>query len=529
MRDRKEFETIYEEEDLDEEEEDDDDENYSSESPSLSSTLSPSPPTPLQNIAKAWSLATGIETDVVIHVQGQTFHLHKDPLISKSGYLKRLLLDFNEVTLTPPLQITAQTFSSIVDYCYTYQIVITPFNVASLRVAAELLTMTGDHGQSDNNLLSKTENYFCQAVSVNKEHATVVLRSCLELLPEAEPAAAMASKCIETLTSAEGGFENVNGWVNDVTTLTVEKFQLVADSLREQFYHNHDILYRLADLYLQEHAGKIREEEKTRMCNSVDCNKLSPNCVMHAIQNPRMPLRFVVRAMFLEQLNTRRTILSSTTTPAAPINRASIGHNEIECSPAFHHSDHSSNGAMTLGAILQRDAALRQTAQMKESMEATSLKIESLEKELMRMKKVLDSSKKKSEEEVANRRSASFRLTSDRKIGREESESRSKSLRFSHTDRRGVSSSSSSSEISLPAINVRMKTDKKFGWKFVSGLKNALRISSPKLKLDSRNMASSKVDEDNELSDVVDQEEDESVIAENVHHFVAHHRRRSFV
>ncbi|KAF5205820.1 BTB/POZ domain-containing protein [Thalictrum thalictroides] len=484
-------ETIYEEEDHD------DIENYSSSnSSSLSPSLTPSPPTPLQSIAKTWSLATGIQTDVVIYVQDQSFHLHKDSLIAKSGYLKRRLTDSNEITISPPLNITAETFSSVVDYCYSFQIVITPFNVAALKVAVELLDITEDNGNGVNNLRKKTESYFEQAVSVNREYAIIVLRSCLSLLPVAE-SASMVSRCIEALTLTHHGVsENVNGWVDEIMSLTTEDFQLIADSMHEQFSDNHDLLYRIADLYLQEHTGKITEEEKTRICSSVDCNKLSPHLIMHAVQNPRMPLRFIVRAMLVEQLNTRCTIISTTT---SAVNNRQPRHNPQ------HNNEY--NQSMTLGAMLQRDATFRQVAQLKATMEATSSKIETLEKDLMRMKKVLDSSKKKQRESSDSGRSASFRFSSERKIEKEDRGPNSTSLRFSDKRERGVLSlSPSSSEISMNE-SVILKREKSFGWKLMNGLKTALRMS-PTSKHDSKSSISSKVD-GNGLRDV---EEDGAII-----------------
>ncbi|KAF9600688.1 hypothetical protein IFM89_011359 [Coptis chinensis] len=496
-------ETIYEE----------DHEDYTSNSPSLSPTLSPSPPTPLQSIAKTWSLATGIETDVVIHVQDKCFHLHKDPLVSKSGYLKQRLKDTNEITISPPLKITAETFSSIVDYCYTYQIIITPFNVAALRLAAELLHMTTtDGGKGDNNLLQKTESYFRQAVSVNKEYATIVLRSCLALLPEAE-SASMVSKCVEalTLTNDEAnGFGEVNGWVDDIMSLTTDDFQMIAYSLQERFSENHDLLYRIVDLYIQEHTGKVTEEEKTRICNSVDCNRLSPHIIMHAVQNPRMPLRFIVRAMLVEQLNTRRTIICTTTSAT-----------NTRQSP---HQPHNDEQTLTLGVILQRDAALRQVAVLKASMEVTSSKIESLEKDLMSMKKVLDSSKEK-RESIESGRSASFRFSSERKVVKEEKGSHSISMRFSgRKERDGGFSSSSSSEISINE-SVGTKTEKSFGRKLMNGLKTALRMSSASSKQDSESMVSNKVD-GNRLRDV---EEDGGGVVVYKEDLPPHRRSRSYV
>jgi len=128
----------------------------------------------------------------------------------------------------------------------------------------------------------------------------------------------------------------------------------------------------------QEHSSTITEEQKIEICNFIDCDKLSTQCLIHAVQNPRLPLRFIVRAMLVEQLNTRRTVLTTPTT-------------------TNHHytRSHQTRGSITLGSILRRDAAVREAAQLKVEMDSTNSRIESLEKELSRMKKLLRKSEKK--------------------------------------------------------------------------------------------------------------------------------------
>ncbi|XP_010247338.1 PREDICTED: BTB/POZ domain-containing protein At3g49900 [Nelumbo nucifera] len=461
-------ETIYEEEYED-----------SSNSPSLSPTLT-LPPTPLQTRVQTWSLAIGAETDVSIHVQDQLFQLHKDPLTSRSGYLKRHLSGCSEITVSPPLSITAQTFSLVADFCYGSDVVITPFNVAALRIAAELLDMNEENcgdGVNDGNLRQRTEIYFCQAVSANREYATIVLRSCLELLPEAEERGFLVSRCIEALGLMDG-VDETNAWIHDLTSLSVGLFQKIVGSMHEKLSLNHDLLYRIVDFYLKENGVKITEEEKSKMCGSVDCNKLSSHLLRHAVQNPRMPLRFIVRAMLVEQLNTRHCVISTAT--------SAINSHQRKVQVK------DKNEAVTLGAILQRDAALRQVAQLKESMETTNSRIESLERELMNMKNLLRESENK-REALESGRSASFRFNSEKKVGKGERESvSSASFRFGDKGERG-GSSSSSSDRSCDENNLR-NSKKSLGWRLMNGLKSAFRTSSSTAKPESDGWISSKED-----------------------------------
>ncbi|KAH0995891.1 hypothetical protein GBA52_019755 [Prunus armeniaca] len=393
-------ETIYEEEDYE----------FSSASPSLSPALS-SPCTPLHSRVESWSRATGHKAEVLIRVQGKCFHLHKDALTSRSTYLKRQLTDFvSDFAL--PLNISAETFTLVAEFCYGAHLVITLLNLAALRTAAELLEMTESNCDGDDNLLHLTDSYFRQVVAVNRDYASVVFRSCLSLLPEAETAAFLLSGCIEAFALSNDGDGGAD-WLNEVITVRPEDFQIVAEAIQRSF-GNHDVVYKLVDLYLVRYSGKITEDEKTQICSSIDCSKLSPQVLLDAVQNPIMPLRFIVRAMLIEQLNTRRTIISA----------AAVAADHTQIQPRVHHDNKKliepAGEATTLGSLLQRDTMLRQSAQLRATMAATSSRIQSLEEELNGMKKLLDECHEKQENSIlletdgdkASASSASFRIIS---------------------------------------------------------------------------------------------------------------------
>ena len=127
------------------------------------------------------------------------------------------------------------------------EVVITPFNVVPLHVAAELLEMD-DVNDVERNLRHITEAYFSQAVTVNGEYANVVLRQCLGLLPET---AFLASRCIEALVVL-GSVDGVsNGLIDGVKSMTFDEFHLVANSMKGRFTRNHDLLYKVVVLFLK--------------------------------------------------------------------------------------------------------------------------------------------------------------------------------------------------------------------------------------------------------------------------------------
>ncbi|KAH1223664.1 BTB/POZ domain-containing protein [Glycine max] len=337
MRGWNQFETIYEEER----------EFSSTSSPSLSPSSSSSPPPSLHSIKNSVPLPTlyvfneiminsfrsldsGCEPDVLICVQGTSFRLHKARLISRSSYLKRYLTGVSNLTLSPPLNITAETFAAVAEFCYSRRVHLTPSNVATVRVAAELLGMTGEE-----NLREVTESYFERVVGID---ASMVLRSCVALLPESETTASLASRCIEALV-----------WEDDVSCL------------------NDVVGYIFA---LENKYGKLTEEQKSEICNSIDCSRLSSHTLVDCVQNPRMPLRFIVRAILMEHLNTRRSVTAAARAPAT--------------TGAQQQPERTS-----LREILQRDTADRETTQIKETMDSTYSRIQSLERELRGMKKIL--------------------------------------------------------------------------------------------------------------------------------------------
>ena len=182
-----------------------------------------------------------------------------------------------------------------------------------------------------------------------------------------------------------------------------------------------------------------------------------------------MTLRFVVRAMLVEQLNTRRSIFSAAN---------------------HHHSRRHrprDNNKITLGAILRRDATVRETAQLKAAMDATSSRIQTLEKHLLCMKKILQESEHDQNEGVGagsrdmleSGRSASFHYGSGNKVERaDRGAPASASFRFSGSEERAIFGSSSSENSCIDSPRIK----KNIGQRLIKGLKSALRVSNSTTK-----------------------------------------------
>lgn len=90
------------------------------------------------------------------------------------------------------------------------------------------------------------------------------------------------------------------------------------------------------------------------------------------MQNPRLPLRFVIQAVYIERLKTSNALVF-----------AANNHDKkkTHCESADAH---------TPGALPQRDVELHQVAQLQSTMDATSYHIQNMEKELRVMKQIID-------------------------------------------------------------------------------------------------------------------------------------------
>ncbi|KAH0895792.1 hypothetical protein HID58_004314 [Brassica napus] len=238
-----------------------------------------------------WLCSTGLKPDVMIQVQDQTFHLHKFPLLSRSGYLETLFSKASESTCVAQLHDIPggpDTFLLVAKFCYGARIEITTENVVSLRCAAEYLQMSETYG--DANLISLTESYLNDNVFTNWDDSIKALESCEhKLIPLAEELH-IVTRCIASLANkasyAEDTITSWNGiqtkstssnwWLSDVSSSldismykrfikTIESRGVKADTLAASVTH-----YAKRNLPLlgsSRHCGSSSSEEGTNHGN----------------------------------------------------------------------------------------------------------------------------------------------------------------------------------------------------------------------------------------------------------------------
>ncbi|CAN1815176.1 BTB/POZ domain-containing protein SR1IP1 [Linum perenne] len=193
-----------------------------------------------------------ISSDVTVYVGGASFSLHKFLLVSKSGYMRKLVsnADVSEVRI-PEIPGGVDAFELAAKFCYGINFEIGTENIAVLRCVAEYLEMTEEYAVG--NLVSRTEAYLNEVTLKSLTGAVSVLQSTESLGPIAEKVK-LVNRCIDSIAlitckessqfsmpgRSDGAIEGllsptvlqpkppvVDWWAEDLTVLRIDMFQRV--------------------------------------------------------------------------------------------------------------------------------------------------------------------------------------------------------------------------------------------------------------------------------------------------------------
>ncbi|KAJ0980739.1 hypothetical protein J5N97_008994 [Dioscorea zingiberensis] len=168
-----------------------------------------------QRRGQAWFCTTGLPSDVIIEIGEMSFHLHKFPLLSKSGVLEKLIREKTDageegcVIQLNDVPGGTKAFELVAKFCYGVKLELTASNVVYLRCAAEHLEMTEEI--AEDNLISQTEVFFNQVVLRSWKDSIKALQSCHDALPFAEDLH-IVKRCIESLAVKACTDPNLFGW-----------------------------------------------------------------------------------------------------------------------------------------------------------------------------------------------------------------------------------------------------------------------------------------------------------------------------
>lgn len=195
-----------------------------------------------------WIFSQEIPSDVTVNAAGTSFSLHKFPIVSKCGYMRKVVSESSDADVAtievPDIPGGAEAFELAAKFCYGINFEITTQNIAMLRCVAEFLEMTEDYAVG--NLVGRSEAYINEVALKSLAGAVSVLHSSESLLPTAEKVK-LVSRCIDTIafvackdsqfaspaikaSDAGLGSESkpvVDWWAEDLTVLRIDLFQRV--------------------------------------------------------------------------------------------------------------------------------------------------------------------------------------------------------------------------------------------------------------------------------------------------------------
>ncbi|KAK9292810.1 hypothetical protein L1049_020790 [Liquidambar formosana] len=119
----------------------------------------------LERRNQSWFVRTKVASDFIIQIGDDSFHLHKHPMVFRSGYLNRLVFQRSsngEKDTSLNIQIDnlpggSEIFELVVKFCYGWKIDLTSTTIAPLYCAAHFLEMNDDLEQG--NFIFKTEAF----------------------------------------------------------------------------------------------------------------------------------------------------------------------------------------------------------------------------------------------------------------------------------------------------------------------------------------------------------------------------------
>ncbi|KAF8712803.1 hypothetical protein HU200_028575 [Digitaria exilis] len=162
-----------------------------------------------------WYCTSGLPSDITVVVGEQSFHLHKFPLLSKSGLLERRIrekIDKGEDSWVIDLSDIpggSKAFELAAKFCYGVKFEMTAANVVHLRCAADYLEMTEE--MSEGNLIAQTENFLTQTVLRSWKDSVKALQTCDDVLDIAERLQ-IVKRCVDSIATRSCSDPDLFGW-----------------------------------------------------------------------------------------------------------------------------------------------------------------------------------------------------------------------------------------------------------------------------------------------------------------------------
>ncbi|KAF6135929.1 hypothetical protein GIB67_006821 [Kingdonia uniflora] len=290
-----------------------------------------------------------VSSDITVVVGATSFSLHKFPLVSKSGKIRKLLIEAKDSKVSrinvPAVPGGLETFELAAKFCYGVNIEINLSNVGMLWCAAHHLEMTEEFAEK--NLKTRTEIYLKEMVLPSISNSIFVLHRCESLLPIAEESNLVSriingitcNACKEQLTSGLSKLEHdfsvksvttvetetlSDWWGVKLTKLNLDFFRRVLSALKSQGL-NQDLISKILINYasnsFQGFLTKDPQSDKESFLD-LECQK-KHRVIIEAIVSllPTQSRKSTVPMAFLSSLLKTAIMSSASTTCRADLER----------------------------------------------------------------------------------------------------------------------------------------------------------------------------------------------------------------
>ncbi|KAG8383237.1 hypothetical protein BUALT_Bualt05G0163500 [Buddleja alternifolia] len=179
------------------------------------------------------SVSSEVSSDLLVEVKGCKYLLHKFPLLSKSLLLQRLHSESPESSHIHLLDFPTgiESFEVCVKFCYGIAITLSPYNIVSIRCAAEHLQMF--ENVEKGNLVQKVEAFFTSCI-LNGWRDTIVTLQSTKSFPLWSENLGITGQCIEAIASlvksnGSGGrrrkpVTSIGWWGEDLAELEIDLY-----------------------------------------------------------------------------------------------------------------------------------------------------------------------------------------------------------------------------------------------------------------------------------------------------------------
>ncbi|KAL6227451.1 hypothetical protein ACLB2K_001409 [Fragaria x ananassa] len=242
-----------------------------------------------------WIFSQEIPSDVSVRVGEVSFSLHKFPLVSKCGYIRKLVSESTDDEISvielPDVPGGAEAFELAAKFCYGINFEISTENIAMLRCVSEYLLMTEEYAIG--NLVGRTDAYLNEVALKSLAGAVSVLHTAESFLPIAEKVK-LVSRCIDAIAymtckdsqfclsgRSDSGNESlsssavyqtkpiVDWWAEDLTVLRIDTFQRALIAMMARGFKQYALgpilmLYAQKSLRGLETFGKGRKKIEPR-------------------------------------------------------------------------------------------------------------------------------------------------------------------------------------------------------------------------------------------------------------------------